>query len=90
MNLMQASDNWIWFAAETALTLLSIIAVWFVTLVGRDRNPTRQKRGEEGTTKYADVEEDHSPLPKFLILTYIVFGAWMLGYLFSTGIFGLI
>ncbi|BDI34075.1 hypothetical protein CCAX7_61260 [Capsulimonas corticalis] len=89
MNIMQGQDNWIWLLAEVATTIFSVIAVWYVTIIGRDRDPAKQKRGEEAIVSYGDIEEDHAPLPKFLIWTYVLFGGWTAAYLVWTGFHGL-
>jgi hypothetical protein len=89
MQIMQGDNNWIWFASQALISILLVVAVWYVTIVGRDRNPNKQKRGEQNITRYADVEEDHSPVPKFLVWTYIGFGIWTAIYLACTGFYGL-
>ena len=90
MAIMQSSDNWIWFCAEAALIVLSIFAVWFIVRTGRDRPPAKQERGEQALEDYGDgIQEDHAPLSKFLIGTYIVVAVWAGLYLIWTGINGL-
>ena len=89
MDLMQGQNNWLWFLVEAALCVLSIAFIWYLTMIGRDRKPNVQRRGEERITSYGEVEEEHSPLPKFLIITYVLFGIWAVIYLISTGMYGL-
>lgn len=85
---MQGQDNLTWFLAEMALTVMSVVFIWYLTIIGREHKSPPRKH-EQKITSYGEVEEAHAPLPKFLIITYVLFGIWALTYLISTGINGL-
>ncbi len=89
MALFQGADNTFWFWVSTALIVLTAAAAWYWTVVGRDRSPRRQRRGEETIERYGTIEEDRAPLPKFLIYTYIGVALWIVAYALWTGIEGI-
>ena len=89
MAIMQGDGNWVWTLAESALAVLSIVFVWYLTTIGRDRDPAKQKRGRQELDEYAEgIQGDHSPLPKFLIWTYVFVGVWTVAYVIWTGTHG--
>ena len=89
MVIMQGADTWFWLGISGLLTLGSSLAVWYFVVVGRDRKPTRQRRGEETLERYGTIEEDRAPLPKFLIWTFVGVGIWAVGYAVWTGVEGI-
>jgi len=60
-------------------------AIWYVVIIGRDRPKKKQRRGESTIETYGDISEDHAPLPKFLIYTFVGTAVWALGYLIWAG-----
>ena len=89
MTIMQGDSNIAWSLLTALILILSVIGVWYFTIVGRDRPPQRQRRGEETLERFGDIEEDRAPLPKFLTVTIIGTIVWGIGYLLWTGIAGL-
>ena len=86
---MIGADNWFWFGITVTLTILTVFATWFLVIIGRDRPPALQRRGEETIERYGDIEEDRAPPPKFLTFMYWGMGAWAIGYAVWTGVNGL-
>lgn len=89
MAIFQGADYIFWFWIAVLLTILTTLAIWYATVIGRDRAPRRQQRGEETIERYGTIEEDRAPLPKFLIYTYIGVALWGIGYIVWTGIEGI-
>ncbi len=89
MALFQGADNVFWFWVATGMTALTALAVWYWTIIGRDRAPRKQRRGEETIERYGTLEEDRAPMPKFLIWTYVGLVVWAVIYVLWTGIEGL-
>ena len=89
MAMMQGTENVLWFLATIAFSVLACLFTWFVVITGRDRPRKKQKRGESTIVAYGDIEEDRSPLSKFLIYTYAGVGVWSIVYLIWTGVKGL-
>lgn len=88
MAIMQGNDTWFWFWLTLLLTVGGATAVWYFTIVGRDRTPRKQRRGEETIERYGTIEEDRAPMPRFLLWTYIGVGVWGVAYAIWTGIEG--
>ncbi len=89
MAIMQGADSWFWLWIAALVTVLASLATWYFTIVGRDRPPRKQRRGEETVERYGTIEEDRAPLPKFLLWTYIGIALWAVGYAVWTGIEGI-
>ena len=89
MVLFQGADAWFWMWMSVLLTFLVALATWYYTIVGVDRKPSKQKRGESTIEHYGDLEEDRAPVPKFLIWTYAGVAVWAIGYVIWTGIYGI-
>lgn len=89
MAIMQGADSWFWLWVAFFLTIASCLATWFFTIVGRDRPPRKQRRGEETIVRYGSIEEDRAPLPKFLIWTYVGLAIWVVAYVLWTGLEGI-
>jgi membrane protein DedA with SNARE-associated domain len=89
MTVMQGPDNVFWFWMAFSLAVLSVVATWYMVIVGRDAKPHHQRRGEETIERNGSIEEDRAPLPKFLVITIVGVVIWSLGYLFWTGFEGL-
>lgn len=88
MVIMQGADTayWFWIAMFTMIAMTA--ATWYYVIIGRDRPPRKQRRGAETVERYGTLEEDRSPTPKFLTITYIGFAIWALAYIIWTGIDG--
>ncbi len=80
MVAMQGSDAVLWDYIILLITIGAALWVWFFTIIGRDRKPLVQKRGEETIERYGDIEEDRAPVGKFLMWTYAGFAVWAIGY----------
>lgn len=90
MSIMQGQDVNFWFWIECLLAVGSIAGTWYFSVVGRDRKPRTQRRGEDTIEDYGNgLREDRAPLPKFLIYTIAGVVIWSIGYLFWTGFEGL-
>ena len=89
MAIMQGADAWFWFWLAQLLVVALSLATWYYTIIGRDRAPRKQRRGEETVERYGTIEEDRAPLPKFLIWTYVGVGIWAVAYAVWTGIEGI-
>lgn len=89
MVIMQGADTWFWFWAAVILTVASALAIWYIVIIGRDRAPQKQRRGEETLERYGTIEEDRAPLPKFLIYTIVGVVVWGIAYALWTGIEGI-
>ncbi len=89
MAIMQGGDTFFWFWITALTTVGAVLAVWYYVIVGRDRKPRKQRRGEETLERFGSIEEDRAPIPKFLIWTYFGVGLWALGYILWTGIEGI-
>jgi hypothetical protein len=89
MAIMQGADTWFWFWLAQLLIVALSLATWYYTIIGRDRTPRKQRRGEETIERYGSIEEDRAPLPKFLIWSYIGLGIWVIAYAVWTGIEGI-
>lgn len=89
MAIFQGADNYFWFWIVMILTILTALAVWYWTIVGRDVSPTRQRRGENTIERYGTIEEDRAPTPKFLYYMYWGIAVWAIGYALWTGIEGI-
>ena len=89
MAIMQGADTWFWLWLSVLLTAALSLATWYYTIVGRDRPPRKQRRGEETIERYGSIEEDRAPLPKFLIWTYIGVAVWAVAYAVWTGVEGI-
>lgn len=85
MVIFQGADNTFWFWVSLLLTAATALAVWYWTIVGRDRAPQHQRRGQDTVERYGDIEEDRAPLPKFLIYTFVLTVLWGIGYALLTG-----
>lgn len=88
MALFQGADAWFWLWVSVFFTVATVVATWFYTIVGVDRKPRKQRRGEETVERYGTIEEDRAPIPLFLIWTYIGVAVWAVFYILWTGIFG--
>ena len=89
MVIMQGADTWFWFWIVMVVMGAMTLATWYYVIIGRDRPPRKQRRGAETVERYGTIEEDRSPTPKFLTLTYIGFAVWAVAYVIWTGIDGL-
>jgi membrane protein DedA with SNARE-associated domain len=89
MALFQGADDVFWFWIVVIFTILTALITWYWTIVGRDRKPRKQRRGEETIEHYGTIQEDRAPLPKFLIWTYIGVAIWAVAYVIWTGFEGL-
>jgi len=89
MMIMQGGDAVFWNAWALILGGMSVAFVWYIVITGRDRNQNRQQRGERELESYGELKEDHAPLSKFLIWTYVGIAIWAVVYLLFTGIKGL-
>ena len=89
MAIMQGGDTFFWFWITVLTTIGAVLATWYYVIVGRDRPPRKQRRGEETIERYGDIEEDRAPIPKFLIWTYFGVVLWAIGYIVLTGIEGI-
>ena len=89
MALFQGGDVWFWFWITVVLTIGTGFIIWYWVMVGRDRSPRAQRRGEETIERYGTIEEDRAPLPKFLVLTYWGVGIWAVAYAIWTGVQGI-
>ncbi len=90
MIVMQGSDAVLWFWCESAIAVLSIVAIWYMVIVGRDRPADELKPKEDQIEQFGDVAESHAPVPKFLLWTYVLTAFWAVCYLCWTGTNGLI
>ncbi len=88
MDLFQGADAWYWLSVSVVLTVAVAVAAWYFTIVGVDRKPGRQQRGEETIERYGSIEEDRAPVPAFLKWTYIGVGITAIAYALLTGING--
>jgi hypothetical protein len=88
MDLFQGSDASFWVWVSVILTVLIAVATWFYTIVGVDRKPRTQDRGENTVEHYGDIQEDRAPVPVFLIWTYAGVAVWAIGYAIWTGVYG--
>jgi nitrogen fixation/metabolism regulation signal transduction histidine kinase len=88
MDLFQGEDATFWLWMSIILTVLVAAATWYYTIVGVDRKPRHQERGEHTIERYGDIEEDRAPVPKFLVLTYIGVAIWAVAYAIWTGVKG--
>ena len=88
MVIFQGADAWFWLWVSIAFILATALATWFYTIVGVDRKPKAQKRGEETLERFGDIEEDRAPVPVFLKVTYIGVAIWAVVYVLWTGTFG--
>jgi len=89
MALFQGGDNFFWFWVVTVLTVMTGLIAWYWVITGRDRNPRKQRRGEDTIERYGSIEEDRAPVPKFLIWTYVGVAIWAICYALWTGIEGM-
>lgn len=89
MAIMQGADAWFWFWVAQILLVGLSLATWYFTIIGRDRPPHKQRRGEETIERYGSIEEDRAPLPKFIIWTMVGVGIWVVVYALWTGIEGI-
>ena len=89
MAIMQGADSWFWFWITILLTVAASLATWFYTIVGRDRPPRKQRRGEETVERYGSIEEDRAPMPRFIFWTFVGVGIWIIVYAVWTGIEGI-
>ena len=89
MAIMQGADTWFWFWLAMLLIGALTLATWYYVIIGRDRTPRKQRRGEETVERYGTLEEDRAPTPKFLTLTYIGVAVWAVAYVIWTGIDGM-
>jgi hypothetical protein len=87
--MREGYDSTLWLAVTLILSALAILMTWYVVIVGRDRKPARQRRGEETVERYGDIGEDRAPVPRFLYWTYIGTAVWSVAYLLWTGVHGL-
>jgi hypothetical protein len=90
MFIMQGDDSGYWAIWAVVLSVLSVLFVWYMVITGRDHKPKTQARGEHEIERFGELEQDHAPLSKFLILTYVGIGVWVVIYVVWTGIEGLI
>lgn len=89
MAIMQGADSWFWMWMAFLMLGAMSLATWYYVIVGRDRSPRKQRRGEETVERYGTIEEDRAPLPKFLTWTYIGIAIWAVAYAIWTGIEGI-
>lgn len=89
MAIMQGGDTFFWFWIAALITVGLCVATWYFVIVGRDRSPRKQRRGEETVERYGNIEEDRAPIPKFLFWTYVGLALWAIGYVVWTGIGGI-
>lgn len=89
MVLFQGGDDYFWFWMGLLMTAAGAVATWFYVITGRDRKPTKQRRGEETIERYGTIEEDRAPLSRFLFWTYIGVALWALAYALWTGFNGI-
>ncbi|MGI4790515.1 MAG: hypothetical protein ACRYFS_16890 [Janthinobacterium lividum] len=89
MAIMQGADTWFWFWMVMLVMGGMTLATWYYVIIGRDRPVRKQRRGEETVERYGTIEEDRSPTPKFLTLTYIGVAVWAIAYIIWTGIDGI-
>jgi hypothetical protein len=89
MAIMQGGDSFFWFWIAFLLTVGLSVATWYYVIIGRDRTPRKQRRGEETVERYGSIEEDRAPVPKFLIWLYVGVAVWAVGYVIWTGIEGI-
>ena len=88
MVLFQGGDAWFWVGVSLFLTVAVAAGTWFYTIVGADRKPRQQRRGEETVERFGDLVEDRAPVPLFLKLTYIGVAIWGIVYVLWVGING--
>jgi membrane protein DedA with SNARE-associated domain len=88
MTLFQGSTDTFWLIVAAIASVLICAATWYMVIVGRDRPPQRLRRSEERTERFGDIEEDRSPIPKFLTYAYVGIAIWSVGYLIWTGVEG--
>ncbi len=88
MDLFQGSDATFWLVMSIILTVMVSVASWYFTIVGADRKPRPQQRGEDTIERYGDIEEDRAPIPPFLIWTYVGIAVWAVAYAVWTGVYG--
>ena len=88
MVIFQGADAWFWLWLSVLLTVAVAAATWLYTIVGADRKPRQQRRGEETLERFGDIVEDRAPVPKFLVWTYIGVAIWAVAYIIWTGING--
>lgn len=88
MTIMQGHSAVIWEWITIGMLVLSSLAIWFVTIIGRDEKPSKQKRGGSTIEYYGDIGEDRSPVGKFLKITYIGLAVWAVVYALIVGIHG--
>lgn len=89
MAIMQGGDSFFWLWVSIFLTIGLCVTTWYYVVVGRDRSPRKQRRGEETVERYGSIEEDRAPLPKFLIWMYVGIAIWAVIYVVWTGIEGI-
>ena len=70
---------------QHCFTLATAVATWFYTIVGVDRKPQQQRRGEETLERFGDIVEDRAPVPRFLSLTYVGVAVWAIAYVLWVG-----
>lgn len=89
MVIMQGADTWFWLWIAMLMMVAGTLATWYYVIIGRDRPVRRQRRGAETVERYGTIEEDRSPTPKFLMITYVGVGVWAVAYIVWTGISGM-
>lgn len=89
MAIMQGADNVFWFWVSSIISIGAVLATWYFSVVGRDRPPRRQRRGEETVERFGTIEEDRAPAPKFLLWTYALVAIWVVAYAIWTGLEGI-
>ena len=88
MVIFQGADAWFWLWLSLLLTVAVAVGTWFYTIVGADRKPRQQRRGEETLEHFGDLVEDRAPVPRFLVWTYIGVAVWAVAYVLWVGING--
>ncbi len=88
MVIFQGQDATFWVWVSIAFTVTTAAAVWYFTIVGVDRKPQKQRRGEETVEHFGSLQEDRAPVPKFLIWTYIGVVIWGIAYVLWVGTHG--
>ena len=88
MVLFQGQDATFWVLVSIGFTIATAAALWYFTIVGVDRKPRQQRRGEETIERYGDIVEDRAPVPVFLKITYVGVFLWGILYIIFTGING--
>ena len=88
MVIFQGQDATFWVWTSILFTVATAVGLWYFTIVGVDRKPRQQQRGEETTERYGDIVEDRAPVPVFLKVTYVGVFLWAIAYILLTGING--